>query len=164
MSAIRVSPPSTGLPHDGKEIGKEKVTYVYRQVSTCSSLIHRPLIHVLKHSPSLFHHISLRSRLEMCVTSPFKFQKVRSGRAACGPKKNLSMLQNGSSGRTQPSKIRFFLLVLILLLWLTHLHGLCVLNAVKVFGRGRENLNAISIWSLWFVGSSSCIPVWWHGE
>ncbi|KAL4069032.1 peptidase family M1-domain-containing protein [Scleroderma citrinum] len=31
MSAVRVSPPSTGLPHDGKEIGKEEVEYVYRQ-------------------------------------------------------------------------------------------------------------------------------------
>ncbi|KIM63388.1 hypothetical protein SCLCIDRAFT_756607 [Scleroderma citrinum Foug A] len=31
MSAIRVSPPSTGPPHGGKEIGKDQVTYVYRQ-------------------------------------------------------------------------------------------------------------------------------------
>ncbi|KAL4071200.1 peptidase family M1-domain-containing protein [Scleroderma yunnanense] len=31
MSAIRVSPSSTGPPHDGKEIGKDKATYVYRQ-------------------------------------------------------------------------------------------------------------------------------------
>ena len=62
------------------------------------------------------------------------------------------------------NQVRFRLLVPILLLWLTHLHCLRVLNAVKVFGRGRENLNAISIWSLRLVGSSSCIPVWWHGE
>ncbi|EIN13273.1 Metalloprotease [Punctularia strigosozonata HHB-11173 SS5] len=31
MSARRVSPPSDGPPHDGKEIGKETVTYVYDQ-------------------------------------------------------------------------------------------------------------------------------------
>ncbi|KAG6331249.1 hypothetical protein ID866_7842 [Astraeus odoratus] len=31
MSAMRVSPPSNGPPHDGKEIGKEEVLYVYRQ-------------------------------------------------------------------------------------------------------------------------------------
>ncbi|PCH33157.1 hypothetical protein WOLCODRAFT_147267 [Wolfiporia cocos MD-104 SS10] len=31
LSAIRVSPPSEGLAHDGKEIGKDSVTYVYNQ-------------------------------------------------------------------------------------------------------------------------------------
>ncbi|PPQ84726.1 hypothetical protein CVT25_013808 [Psilocybe cyanescens] len=31
LSAIRVSPPSDGPPHDGKEIGKEFVTYTYDQ-------------------------------------------------------------------------------------------------------------------------------------
>ena len=32
MSAIRVSPPSEGPPHEGKEIGKDTVTYSYDQV------------------------------------------------------------------------------------------------------------------------------------
>ncbi|GLB36698.1 putative leukotriene A4 hydrolase, C-terminal [Lyophyllum shimeji] len=31
LSAIRESPPSNGPPHDGKVIGKDQVTYVYRQ-------------------------------------------------------------------------------------------------------------------------------------
>lgn len=31
LSAVRVSPPSDGPPHDGKEIGKDPVTYTYRQ-------------------------------------------------------------------------------------------------------------------------------------
>jgi leukotriene-A4 hydrolase len=31
MSAIRQSPPSTCAPHDGKEIGKDIVTYTYSQ-------------------------------------------------------------------------------------------------------------------------------------
>ncbi|KZS90239.1 leukotriene-A4 hydrolase [Sistotremastrum niveocremeum HHB9708] len=31
LSAIRVSPPSTGPAHDGKEIGKESVVYTYKQ-------------------------------------------------------------------------------------------------------------------------------------
>ncbi|KAI0317914.1 peptidase family M1-domain-containing protein [Amylostereum chailletii] len=31
LSAIRVSPPSDGPPHDGKEIGKDAVTYSYNQ-------------------------------------------------------------------------------------------------------------------------------------
>ncbi|EPQ61166.1 hypothetical protein GLOTRDRAFT_53987 [Gloeophyllum trabeum ATCC 11539] len=31
MSAIRVSPPAEGPPHDGKVIGKDVVTYVYKQ-------------------------------------------------------------------------------------------------------------------------------------
>ena len=33
MSAIRVSPPSDGPAHDGKEIGKDVVTYTYNQVA-----------------------------------------------------------------------------------------------------------------------------------
>jgi hypothetical protein len=33
MSARRMSPPSDGSPHDGKEIGKDVVEYVYKQVS-----------------------------------------------------------------------------------------------------------------------------------
>lgn len=32
LSAIRVSPPSEGLAHDGKTIGKDVVNYVYKQV------------------------------------------------------------------------------------------------------------------------------------
>lgn len=32
LSAIRVSPPSDGPAHDGKIIGKETVTYTYKQV------------------------------------------------------------------------------------------------------------------------------------
>ena len=32
LSAIRVSPPSNGPAHDGKEIGKDVVTYEYKQV------------------------------------------------------------------------------------------------------------------------------------
>lgn len=31
MSAVRVSPPADGPAHDGKEIGKDFVTYTYRQ-------------------------------------------------------------------------------------------------------------------------------------
>ena len=31
MSAVRVSPPSNGPPHDGKVIGKDLVTYTYNQ-------------------------------------------------------------------------------------------------------------------------------------
>ena len=34
LSAIRVSPPSDGPAHDGKEIGKDCVTYEYKQVGT----------------------------------------------------------------------------------------------------------------------------------
>ena len=33
MSAVRVSPPSNGPPHDGKVIGKDLVTYTYNQAS-----------------------------------------------------------------------------------------------------------------------------------
>jgi leukotriene-A4 hydrolase len=32
LSAIRVSPPSEGPAHDGKIIGKDVVSYVYKQV------------------------------------------------------------------------------------------------------------------------------------
>jgi hypothetical protein len=32
LSAIRVSPPSEGSPHDGRVIGKDVVSYVYEQV------------------------------------------------------------------------------------------------------------------------------------
>lgn len=39
MSAIRVSPPSTGPAHDGKEIGKEKVSYEYNQPTSIPSYL-----------------------------------------------------------------------------------------------------------------------------
>lgn len=32
LSAIRVSPPSEGPAHDGKTIGRDVVSYVYKQV------------------------------------------------------------------------------------------------------------------------------------
>lgn len=32
MSAVRVSPPADGPAHDGKVIGKDVVTYEYKQV------------------------------------------------------------------------------------------------------------------------------------
>ena len=32
LSAIRQSPPAVGLPHDGKKIGQDFVTYTYKQV------------------------------------------------------------------------------------------------------------------------------------
>jgi leukotriene-A4 hydrolase len=32
LSAIRVSPPSEGPAHDGKIVGKDVVSYVYKQV------------------------------------------------------------------------------------------------------------------------------------
>jgi hypothetical protein len=38
LSAIRKSPPSDGLVHDGKVIGKDQVTYVYNQVRLLPSL------------------------------------------------------------------------------------------------------------------------------
>ncbi len=39
MSAIRVSPPSAGPAHNGKEIGKDKVTYTYNQVSCIFNIL-----------------------------------------------------------------------------------------------------------------------------
>ncbi|KLO11271.1 hypothetical protein SCHPADRAFT_855590, partial [Schizopora paradoxa] len=39
MSAIRVFPPSSGPAHDGKEIGKDKVTYAYNQPTSIPSYL-----------------------------------------------------------------------------------------------------------------------------
>ncbi|PAV21678.1 leukotriene-A4 hydrolase [Pyrrhoderma noxium] len=39
MSAVRVSPPSNGPPHDGKVIGKDLVTYTYNQPTSIPSYL-----------------------------------------------------------------------------------------------------------------------------
>jgi hypothetical protein len=60
LSAIRVSPPSEGPAHDGKIIGKDVVSYVYKQVwgDICVSGL-RPWLEVsaLIYSKSGYHHI-----------------------------------------------------------------------------------------------------------
>lgn len=39
MSAIRISPPASGLVHGGKTVGKDLVTYEYEQVRRSSQLL-----------------------------------------------------------------------------------------------------------------------------
>lgn len=55
LSAIRISPPSEGPAHDGKIIGKEVVSYAYKQVWVilCLRIEVSPLIY----SQSGYHHI-----------------------------------------------------------------------------------------------------------
>lgn len=55
MSAIRRSPPSDGPAHDGKEIGKDVVTYTYEQV--CSHA--RLAMAILLIMPDLSRFLSL---------------------------------------------------------------------------------------------------------
>ncbi|KAF7969825.1 hypothetical protein HWV62_25876, partial [Athelia sp. TMB] len=43
LSAVRQSPPSDGPPHDGKEIGKDAVTYVYDQVAMSDTVLSQKL-------------------------------------------------------------------------------------------------------------------------
>lgn len=62
LSAIRVSPPSEGPAHDGKEIGKDSVTYVYNQVCY-PALVSMLATNYTEDSLSAFPRTSSRSRV-----------------------------------------------------------------------------------------------------
>lgn len=57
ISALRVSPPSDGPPHDGKVIGEDSVVYSYDQVRLQSLLTENPSLIVPRYSPFRFLRI-----------------------------------------------------------------------------------------------------------
>jgi hypothetical protein len=57
ISALRVSPPSDGPPHDGKVIGEDSVVYSYDQVRLQSLLTENLSWIVLRYSPFRFLRI-----------------------------------------------------------------------------------------------------------
>ena len=105
LSAIRVSPPASGPPHDGKEIGKDVIIYTYKQVSykLSNSRLLSDLIHI--YSRSLFHLPWLPLQQVTSDIANSLSLRARNGPAVFGQNLNLLTRLTGNSRLIQRSTL-----------------------------------------------------------